>query len=495
MLMQLKRVFVPKVRPLLRRFIKRALRLMPSILVILFVFCLIIVTLLQITVIHVYRRSQYVPPQQSVLVIPSTVVNPQIKKFGVDKPETNLTFQKLKKPLRTATALDNKAPSVDNNTLLDGIEHSARLRQIVNVISSHKSSRIRTKKIKVKRLVNENNSVKHVIRMSRNETWMDKTSTQAASLKSDKVVGHSRKKNYQNSQPRKHFNFSKHGTVLCSEVPSDIVGRMNITLTVPTEKDILKIASQLQPGGAWSPASCKSRHRVAIIIPFRDRHEHLMILLYHLHPLLQRQQLDYTIYVVEQFGNDTFNKGVLMNAGVRESLNERNYDCYVFHDVDMIPEDDRNMYSCPQLPRHMSVAVDKFHYTLPYSDLVGGVFALKTKHFLQVNGYSNLYWGWGGEDDDIAHRLEKQELKIIRPPAFIGRYTMIKHKHRAESPNVVRRALLRMAKKRQTKDGFNSAKYSVIYKNQLPLYTHVMISIGHNHRWRFEDKNRIIISF
>lgn len=64
-----------------------------------------------------------------------------------------------------------------------------------------------------------------------------------------------------------------------------------------------------------------------------------------------------------QFGNDTFNKGVLMNAGVRESLRDLDFDCYVFHDVDLIPEDDRNMYSCPHMPRHMSVAVDKFNYT------------------------------------------------------------------------------------------------------------------------------------
>lgn len=65
-----------------------------------------------------------------------------------------------------------------------------------------------------------------------------------------------------------------------------------------------------------------------------------------------------------QFGNDTFNKGVLLNAGAREALQDsKDYECLVFHDVDLIPEDDRNLYSCPSLPRHMSVAVDKFNYT------------------------------------------------------------------------------------------------------------------------------------
>lgn len=52
-----------------------------------------------------------------------------------------------------------------------------------------------------------------------------------------------------------------------------------------------------------------------------------------------------------------------MNAGVREALKENEYHCFVFHDVDLIPEDDRNLYSCPFAPRHMSVAVDKFNYS------------------------------------------------------------------------------------------------------------------------------------
>ncbi|XP_076335294.1 beta-1,4-N-acetylgalactosaminyltransferase bre-4-like isoform X3 [Tachypleus tridentatus] len=280
----------------------------------------------------------------------------------------------------------------------------------------------------------------------------------------------------------------------CFQRPTE-VGRLNLTFNTPTEDDILTLVPQLRLGGAWSPHTCKSRHHVAVIIPFRDREEHLLVLLRYLHPLLQRQLLDYRIFVVEQYGNETFNKGVLMNAGVRESLKEAAYHCFVFHDVDMIPEDDRNMYSCPQFPRHLSVAVNKFNYTLPYSYLVGGVFAIKTDQVIDVNGYSNLYWGWGGEDDDIAYRLRKQKLNIIRPPQSIARYSMIKHTHRPESPNVIRSALLRMAQRRLTRDGLNTAKYRIEFKKELPLYTHIMVDIGNNHRWRFEEGKRVVISF
>ncbi|KAF2355857.1 Galactosyltransferase N-terminal, partial [Trinorchestia longiramus] len=117
------------------------------------------------------------------------------------------------------------------------------------------------------------------------------------------------------------------------------------------------------------------------------------------HTILRSQQLEYTVYVAEQVANVTFNKGSVMNAGFLEAFTTTNAQCFVFHDVDMLAEDDRNMYSCPPRPRHLSVGVNTLQYRLPYFLLVGGVLAVRGDHFLKANGYSNMYWGWGGEDD------------------------------------------------------------------------------------------------
>ena len=62
----------------------------------------------------------------------------------------------------------------------------------------------------------------------------------------------------------------------------------------------------------------------------------------------------------------------------------------------------------------MSVAVDKFKYKLPYKSIFGGVVAISTKVFQELNGFSNLFWGWGGKDDDMAVRIKKQKLKVER---------------------------------------------------------------------------------
>ena len=58
-----------------------------------------------------------------------------------------------------------------------------------------------------------------------------------------------------------------------------------------------------------------------------------------------------------------FNKGVLMNAGFEFASNDADYNCFVFHDVDLIPEDARNLYRCDVTRvRHLSPAVSSFSY-------------------------------------------------------------------------------------------------------------------------------------
>jgi hypothetical protein len=70
--------------------------------------------------------------------------------------------------------------------------------------------------------------------------------------------------------------------------------------TQPSEEEISSRNLLMEMGGSWSPSSCQAWQKVAIIIPYRDRYRFLMILLNRLHPMLQRQQLSYRIFVIEQ---------------------------------------------------------------------------------------------------------------------------------------------------------------------------------------------------
>ena len=53
--------------------------------------------------------------------------------------------------------------------------------------------------------------------------------------------------------------------------------------------------------------------------------------------------------------------------------------------------------------RHGTCCLCSVH-RLAYTGLIGGATAFRTKHFEQVNGFTNKFFGWGGEDDDMWQR-------------------------------------------------------------------------------------------
>lgn len=268
------------------------------------------------------------------------------------------------------------------------------------------------------------------------------------------------------------------------QVPSPLlVGPVSVRLSSPPSLEDIKEKNPLvTPGGHYTPPDCEPRHHTAIVVPYRNRQAHLRALLYHLHPFLQRQQIHYSIYIVHQSGNSTFNRAKLLNVGVREALRDEEWNCIFLHDVDLLPENDHNTYTChPQHPTHLSVAMDKFRYRLPYSQYFGGVSAVTPNQYLKMNGFPNQYWGWGGEDDDIAARIRLSGMKIVRPPVAIGHYKMIKHKgDRGNEQNPRRFDLLKRTRINWRSDGLNSLSYTLLSKVLEPLYTNLSVDIGHD---------------
>ncbi|KFW12360.1 Beta-1,4-galactosyltransferase 4, partial [Eurypyga helias] len=228
--------------------------------------------------------------------------------------------------------------------------------------------------------------------------------------------------------------------------------------------------------GRYRPTECSALQHVAILIPYRNREKHLLYLLEHLHPFLQRQQLDYGIYVIHQAGSTKFNRAKLLNVGYLEALKEANWDCFIFHDVDLVPENDFNIYMCDRQPKHLVVGRNSTGYRLRYQGYFGGVTALTRDQFSKVNGFSNNYWGWGGEDDDLRIRVEMQKMKVVRPSADVARYTMIFHKRdHGNEENGERMKLLRQVSRTWKTDGLNSCSYKLLSVEHNPLYVNITV--------------------
>ncbi|TGZ46575.1 hypothetical protein CRM22_011088 [Opisthorchis felineus] len=183
-------------------------------------------------------------------------------------------------------------------------------------------------------------------------------------------------------------------------------------------------------------------HRLAVIIPFRERFTELHYLLPHLAEFLNNQGVSHSFYVVNQVDTFRFNRAALLNVGVQESLEAESkgvllkvyttdgqhirvdFERYLFprtdylvlHDVDLLPLDPALSYSWPPEtgPVHLIPATihPRYYWVKNY---FGGVVVIRREHFNRVNGFSNSFWGWGWEDDEFRLRVLRSGFSINTP--------------------------------------------------------------------------------
>ena len=156
--------------------------------------------------------------------------------------------------------------------------------------------------------------------------------------------------------------------------------------------------------------------KLGVIVPYRNREEHLKVFLKKTTKYLNARKIDYEIIVVHQDDAKLFNRGMLLNIGFKIA---ESYECdyVVFHDVDMIPliVD----YSYSDIPLHLAtdfITKNGEKKREMFDQYFGGVTMITMEDFEKINGYSNKYWGWGYEDDDLLV-IDKPAGIIMHPGA------------------------------------------------------------------------------
>ena len=156
-----------------------------------------------------------------------------------------------------------------------------------------------------------------------------------------------------------------------------------------------------------------STHRLAVIVPYRNRSDELKEFIPHMHAFLTSQSLDYRFFIINQIDKHRFNRAALINIGFLESQSWADY--LVMHDVDLLPLNLKQLsYRYPTNgPVHL--ASPEYHPLYHYPKYVGGILMVTSDDFRRINGMCPLYWGWGTEDDNFYLRMKLAGMKIYRP--------------------------------------------------------------------------------
>lgn len=204
--------------------------------------------------------------------------------------------------------------------------------------------------------------------------------------------------------------------------------------------------------------------RLGIIVPFRKREHHLIQFIPHM-----KARLPYArIYIIEQFDDKPFNRAALLNIGFY--MFHKEFDYFAAHDIDMLPI--QANYAYPLKPTHLASKAEQFGYKMPYSEYFGGVTLFNNEDFTTVNGYSNFFWGWGGEDDEMYKRCVETVGVDRRECTFKSLPHARKIDHSLHQKNIDR-----VSQTRSANDGLPFLDFEFKDSSVLNGYTHIKVTL------------------
>jgi hypothetical protein len=239
-----------------------------------------------------------------------------------------------------------------------------------------------------------------------------------------------------------------------------------------------------------------------IIIPYRDRNSHLKYFLKHVFPSMKKNLVNIRLVVIEQSKGNLFNKGALIN--IAYDIYKDKSDSMIIHDIDIYPNEECvKKYYSQDFNGVVGICVSP-------CNTLGGVIKISNKHFKEVNGFPNNFWGWGVEDKALQNRVEYREIQIqknfIRPEGKFNEYFIDDHTNHSRIRNNfinykskhiihyrwwnrfsqnIKEAFLKSS-------GINNLKYQIISKKNIDQYDHYVVEILKSKKRNFREKIKLL---
>ncbi|XP_054289776.1 beta-1,4-galactosyltransferase 7-like isoform X1 [Macrosteles quadrilineatus] len=220
-----------------------------------------------------------------------------------------------------------------------------------------------------------------------------------------------------------------------------------------------------------SKSKFNPKHKLGVIVPFRERFEELLEFAPHIHDFISKQGINHKIYIINQVDQYRFNRASLINIGFLVAVAE-GCDYIAMHDVDLLPLNPSLSYNYPSVGL-FHIASPELHPRYHYPTFVGGILLVKKEDFEAVNGMSNKYWGWGLEDDEFYVRLKEAAINVSRP---VNITTGIENTFRHMHDRVVRKRDMtkcfnqrEVTRRRDRQTGLRDVSYSIQARRTLMI--------------------------
>lgn len=165
--------------------------------------------------------------------------------------------------------------------------------------------------------------------------------------------------------------------------------------------------------------------KVTIIVPYRNREEHMNQFIDMFRKSFFDLDSNFTLVFVEQCNEKPFNRGKLLNVGMKEFYSTTDY--FINHDIDILPtiECIKSLYDT-----HKS-NYDITRIFSAHDTSCGGLIKFHSNVLSNMNGYPNDLWGWGIEDRAFYFRCKYMNMKLS--PRFNSKFSFNSLNHTSNS--------------------------------------------------------------
>jgi hypothetical protein len=209
--------------------------------------------------------------------------------------------------------------------------------------------------------------------------------------------------------------------------------------------------------------------KLLIVVPYRNRKEHLEDFLINTPKYFNNQNFTYDILICELDQIGDWNAGLCINSLIKfiDKINIEYKYLYIHH-VDIWPISGDWIF-----PKDDEVYFNMGDY---------GSCLLTMKAFLDVQGYSNNFWGWGGEDNELYQKLREKQYKVneisnISNIQYETKYQSHERKFNGKNyANTIKQLMLLPKEKRSNIHDFNDgAEVKDLKLIQKNIYHHIVV--------------------